>query len=350
MFNKNIAIVLNGNKSIGFGHFYRCLQVENAFKKICPNCEITYLTYSKEIFQILIEKRKHVVELLDFNRTDYEFFFKSIINKLCIDIILFDLLEEALVKHSFLINSPEIFISSISTFEYTFERFEDLTIYPGLGQNIFHQIKGLNSKQVKFFGGSQYLTIREEFCMFRKTDQSKEARNILITMGGTDPENFTEKVINSIKLIPFKVTCKILLGHSNSQIEKVNNLVADSIHNFEILNFSDEIPSIMQSCDIAIINGGLTRYECVVIGLPFIAISIHDLQFSITELITKHGSGINLGVGSRLSIEEISIKIAELLNDYQLRFKLVSSNHNAIDCKGAERIADCILFNFNSKI
>ncbi|MBX9448450.1 MAG: hypothetical protein KL787_01465 [Taibaiella sp.] len=66
----------------------------------------------------------------------------------------------------------------------------------------------------------------------------------------------------------------ILLSEKANDYNELKR-VSDLYPNVELIGFTDNLVKLFSENDIAIINGGLTRYEASVVGIPFLAISIH---------------------------------------------------------------------------
>jgi len=344
------AFVLDGNREIGLGHLSRCLEIMKQLKvKDCCG-KFYFITPSDIVKNELTSKGLNVIKTPDFENSEYNKLLIDTIRRNEIDSIIFDLLEKQLKLHLFLINLEKVALVSIASFNYTFDRFEDISIYPDFEIEEEKFITGIKHKQIKLIRGPKYLTIREEFCLGIKKPINENANKILITMGGADPEKLTIRAIESIEQINLDLVCNVLVGKANPNISLIEKIVSTGKHTYFVHHHVDEMAKMMQCNDIAIINGGITRYEMAAAGLPFIAIAIHDLQYSITETITKHGAGINLGIGSKLNNTDIASAIEQLLLDKNRRQQIRDNMMKLVDCKGASRIADTVIDLYNSKI
>src|SRR5690606_32655813 len=87
-------------------------------------------------------------------------------------------------------------------------------------------------------------------------------------------------------------------------------------------------------------------YETCVVGIPFIALSIHDKQFEITKELTCLGVGINLGVYNKISDSQIYKTVKELLSNSSLRQTTSMKMRELIDTKGVERMYNIICNKF----
>ena len=85
--------------------------------------------------------------------------------------------------------------------------------------NAIYEMKDINTNSNILFGVDYYL-LRDEFMSIKKpTGINEDVANIIITFGGTDPNNLTEKVLDAIsefcKFTEIKITVILGLGAKN---------------------------------------------------------------------------------------------------------------------------------------
>ena len=126
---------------------------------------------------------------------------------------------------------------------------------------------------------------------------------IVVTMGGADPAGLTS------------IACRTLLdGHAAERTTVVVgalNRTRDRLHakfgeRFDVMDQQDrDFDRTLRTATVTIINGGLTRYECVAAATPFVAISLNAYQARFTEKVVARGFGrhvelVDSWVGARL--------------------------------------------------
>jgi len=338
--NKSICFLVNGNYKIGLGHVYRCLTISTESNKrgvstffIIPNIPVlkNFLTVNKAEFKTV---ENVVWENPKLHKTEFA---KHLLN---VDIVLLDLLEEQFFKFYFL-SKINIKIASIISFYYSEDnRYEDICFFPGIEVKEKLFIQNKNNK-TKLLSGPKYLTFRKEFCKKFEKEFNEEVPEILITMGGTDAFGFSLIAVKSLLDLDIDYKATIIMGAGALTLDEVNELVFKK-PNIKIESNVNNIAQLMHSSTIALINGGLTRYELAITGTPFIALSIHDIQYKITERITSVVGGVNLGVVEDIKKEDITYAVKKLILDIEKR-KLISYKlQELIDSEGTERILNCL--------
>lgn len=325
----NIIFITNYTNEIGYGHMSRVLNLKNYF----------YSKGIKDIKIILPFDNLRPNDLTDIKLV--ESFKSNSLGEIIkgYDIIIIDTIEDNYNELRW-INPTIYFIVSITLFLFdTKNRFENISFFP-----CFKDDKIIVDNKKIIYTGKSFLTFREEFKNSSFIVNNK-ANRVLITMGGSDPFNITLKTIHA--LINEKgLIITILLSKKSNSFSKIYNLIKYS-SNIKLIDYTEKISNLFLENDIAIINGGLTRYEATIIGIPFIAISIHQKQFDITEELTKNNiNSINLGVVDKISTEEIKKITNDLLSDFDKRKNISIRMKNLIKLDGNKNIYNLIIKNF----
>lgn len=117
---------------------------------------------------------------------------------------------------------------------------------------------------------------------------------IVVTMGGADPLNMTWQVCRELLAHPVPARVTIVIGHLNPS---ANRLEAAFQAHFEVLHQGTfDFDDLLKRASIAVVNAGLTRYECIAAQTPFVAISMNERQAHFTGLVVREGFGAHAGV------------------------------------------------------
>ena len=195
--------------------------------------------------------------------------------------------------------------------------------------------------------GPIYFPLRKEF----KNDSfvvSKNATKILITMGGSDPEKITLKVLSSINKLDEFYDITVVLGKASDILDQdINDIMNDYKGSHTVLCDVENISKLMLECDVAITNNGLTKYELSALGVPSIIISNNKQQALYSDEFSSYGSSVHLGSIGVVSDKYIRESCEGLMQDYKLRLNMSEKGKRLVDSSGLNRIWE-VVSNYNN--
>jgi UDP-2,4-diacetamido-2,4,6-trideoxy-beta-L-altropyranose hydrolase len=197
-----------------------------------------------------------------------------------------------------------------------------------------------NNDTVKLLG-CEYVLLRREFLKYKdwKREIPDKAKNILVTMGGSDPDNVTVKVIEALKLLNKPdITVRIIIGPANPHKEMLRKAIISADFKIELLIDPSNIPELMSWADLAISAGGSTCWEMAFMGLPNIIIVIADNQSGIAKGLSNAGAGINWGWHENITLKQCTQKLKEIAEDKSKRICLSEQGKRLLDGKGRQRV------------
>lgn len=177
--------------------------------------------------------------------------------------------------------------------------------------------------------GPRFATLRTEFMNCPEKQIRETARSILITFGGTDPNNLAER------------TFRAIYGKLDADIRVIQGPGArpfDVSPDSAVVSNVASMAAEMMRADIIVTAAGRTVYEAASTGTPVVVLSQHPRESSHAHLSMEDGV-IHLGLGTLLSDQELLSKIRSLCDDECLRRELSVRLRGMIDHLGAERIA-----------
>jgi len=193
--------------------------------------------------------------------------------------------------------------------------------------------------------GTDYALIRDEFLQHdpSKRTISERAKEILVTLGGSDRENMTLKILRA--LLPIKdIHVTAVLGGANPHREAIEKELQEA-KNITLINNSSDMSSLMAKADLAISATGSTTWEILSMGLPLITGVIADNQEPSAKVLGEKGIAVNVGWFKDVSIPEFSSTIQRLIDSKNERDALSEAGRECVDGKGMSRVLDSILFN-----
>jgi len=151
-------------------------------------------------------------------------------------------------------------------------------------------------------------------------------------MGGTDPDNATEKVLQELVecSLPEDIEITIIMGQNSSHLESVKTKANALFYNTEVKTNVNNMAEIMANSDLAIGASGATSWERCCLGLPSNQITIADNQKNIAKnLEVKNIIKLLKSIDQLCPSIEIVVK---KLADYSYNAKCI------IDGKGTKRV------------
>ena len=169
-----------------------------------------------------------------------------------------------------------------------------------LNQNISADAQWYRKREsyTRILLGPRYALLRREFRSQRPQGREfpEMARKVLVTMGGSDPDNVTLKVVQALQQIDIPgLEIRIIAGSSNRHIEALNEALQSSAGNFHLLTDVSDMPQQMTWADLAISAGGSTCWELAYMGVPFCCVVLADNQLQLAKTLHERGIAINLG-------------------------------------------------------
>jgi UDP-2,4-diacetamido-2,4,6-trideoxy-beta-L-altropyranose hydrolase len=189
--------------------------------------------------------------------------------------------------------------------------------------------------------GTRYALIRREFLAWQTylREIPPKAYRILISLGGGDPENVTQKVLralNQVYLKPLEAT--VIVGGANPHVKELSIEIKKIQHSVLLLKDVSNMPELMARADVAITAGGSTCWETAFMGLPALMIILADNQRPSTEKLAALGIAVNLGWHANASAAKIARDLTRLIKDPILRAELSQTGRKLVDGYGAARV------------
>jgi len=213
-----------------------------------------------------------------------------------------------------------------------------------LNQNI-HASELYYSGEVytKLLLGTKYVLLRREFLSWRgwKREVPELARKVLITLGGSDPDNVTLKIIQALQQVEVDgLEAVVVAGPVNPHYEELRSAVQSSGIPIRLESNVVNMPELMAWADVAISGGGTTSWELAFMGLPSVVLSLADNQHVISKKREVAGVAIYLNRDVEYFIDETTQTIAQLLKDRKARYKMSQRGKELIDGEGVKRVIE----------
>jgi spore coat polysaccharide biosynthesis predicted glycosyltransferase SpsG len=244
-----------------------------------------------------------------------------------------------------ILNTEENYIKQLKSNNLKVINFEDLGDGAEYADLVINALYSKSNEFKNTLWGHEYFCARDEFLLSKTKDTAKKVSNILITFGGTDPNNLTYKVLKNI----YSYSCEnninidVVLGLGYEDTSLLNDFKGISVYK-DIKNMAD----FMEKADIIFTACGRTVYEAACIGTPCIVMAQNERELT-HEFAREENGFINLGLGKDVddsNLKEISINLIENYNEREkLHYNMLTKNLR----KGSDRVINLILSTIERK-
>ncbi len=280
---KRILFITAFSDSYGMGHFKRLLFFAEKFK----NDFFIYFSFKHGNEDIL-----SVIKDIEANYVDYNKLSQFIKNEGLFDRIIVDLRDTTIEEMNYYMSlGPVISIDDMGEGgKKSNINIRTLPFIQELEKNVFN------------FDGIEYL--------FTDTSKKKAIsklnnppKNILITFGGSDPENLTQSIAEAFDQMDYNVT--VIIGtFFNEKIEKIGNC--------KIIKNVSNLDKYLKNTDLVVTSFGMTFLESIIINKPVLLVNPSSYHERLTEDFEyPYYLKRNLELKS---IIEIKSKLEEIIN------------------------------------
>jgi len=192
--------------------------------------------------------------------------------------------------------------------------------------------------------GPKYALLRSEFADMRPfvlaERQRRNFQNLLITMGGVDPQDATSRVLHALRGadLPEGLQISVIMGSNAPALEKVRTLAKGMSRPTEVLVDVTNMAERMANADLAIGAAGSTTWERCALGLPTIIVQIADNQIGIAQLLSAEGAALDPGSINALRFAPSLQAALVTACDPTLLYKMSQKAAMICDAKGCEKV------------
>lgn len=319
---KTIAFRADGYRALGLGHIYRALTlaydlIEHDVVFICDSHHPLGIEKLKDANMKVIEvgSDDELLSWLDKNR---------------IDIFVNDLLD-----------TTPLYVQAVKERAGRFVSFEDMGEGARFADAVVNALYEGASPHHNTYQGKEYVCLRDEFQAATPSQFNDEVLRILVSFGGTDPLDLTERVYRIAQQLNEEgplVAFDFVLGpgYNNDTIVSIDQKGISVSH--DVARVSDH----MRKADLALSSQGRTTYELAAMGVPTIVLAQNKREQLHTFAQMDNGF-INLGLGSEVIDEDIKTTITWLMAATSVRREM-RNRMLANDLKsGISRVRQIIL-------
>jgi spore coat polysaccharide biosynthesis predicted glycosyltransferase SpsG/RimJ/RimL family protein N-acetyltransferase len=212
-----------------------------------------------------------------------------------------------------------------------------------LNQNL-HATEDLYRDREPYTGlllGTRFALLRREFGKWRgwKREVPEVGRKVLVTLGGSDPDGVTLKVIEALGQVRLPgLEAVVVVGGGKPQLGELETLTQKVAGTVRLRSNITNMPEAMAWADVAVAAGGTTTWERAMLGLPSLVVVLADNQKDLAEASEQIGIGWNLGWHQSLSEVALAGALRRLLEDAPARAAMAREGPERVDGLGAGRV------------
>jgi len=189
--------------------------------------------------------------------------------------------------------------------------------------------------------GTRYVLLRSEFLTWQRWKRKipDVARNILVTLGGSDPDNVTFKVIQALQQVEVDgLEAVVVVGGSSPHYEELQSAIRDSRFAICLKRNAPNMPELMAWADAAVSAGGSTSWELAFMGLPNVILVLAENQREIAEGLDASGIALNLGWYAEISELAFAQTLKTLISNPTRRRAMSEEGRQLVDGSGTDLV------------
>ncbi len=188
--------------------------------------------------------------------------------------------------------------------------------------------------------GPRFALLRAEFRSWpgERPAAPERARRVVVTLGGSDPDNVSARVLEGLAAVPGPLEVLLLIGPANPHRAALDGALAASPHPVEVATAWRDMAERLAWADLAVTAAGSTVLELARVGTPQVLIELADNQAPGAAAMQRDGLAVNLGPHERLAAGAIATAVGTLADDAERRQELSRRSRELVDGRGTVRV------------
>ncbi len=327
----------NANEHIGSGHLQRCVNLARILK---DKNQIYFLL--TETSDLIIRKLRREFKIINF-KNDKEILVKA--------------------KKTFKKRNDSFLIIDDYSIKYEWEKlisnffYKTLVISDDLSkkhycdlylnQNIL-DIRSIKKKLKKYkenyFLGPKYALLDKNYSQLskKKVKKSSKLKNIIITFGGSDKENLTERVLEVIATKKYNFNISVILGNSYQYLYELKK----KFEKFKNITFHKNLKSLAKiyyNSDLSIGAGGISSWERACLKIPSLVFQVSENQKITINNLKKKKMIIFAGEEKNFNKNKFEKQILFIKKNFNKIKTQTEESDTFVDGNGVNRVAEILL-------
>jgi spore coat polysaccharide biosynthesis predicted glycosyltransferase SpsG/CMP-N-acetylneuraminic acid synthetase len=316
----SVALVVRGSKQTGLGHVYRMLLIASR------------LSYRPMFFiprEDALAQEKVSTSFYELTTYGSAEELDRLLETHERDLIVLDILD-----------TERSFVERLKRPNRVIVTFEDFGPGSRLADARFNALYESSHEDEHSYFGYRYVCLRDEFLRTSPRETSESVEHVLITFGGTDPNDLTSFTLAALERELEGVQTTIITGIGYDRFDELERLVGNR-PKVSLVRDVIEMAPHMRSADLMITSNGRTTYEAASLGVPTIVICQNARECKHTFGEVTH-TVVNLGLHSDVGPEMLRERFRELAGSYEMRKELHERMLSLDLTRGTQRVIDII--------
>ncbi len=310
---KKILFVVSGYQEIGLGHVYNTLLIANDILNhhveflVDKKSDMAYENIKSNHYSVHMQQSEDIVD--DIKRLNPH----MVINDR--------------------LNTEVVYMKDLKDSGYKIINFEDNGEAITYADIVVNAIYSEKEQQNNHYYGCKYFLLRDEFLLSQPRELSKIVKNVLITFGGVDGNNYTKKVIEAIYAYCQKheIAISVVAGFGYAHYESL-----ETFEHINIFKNAKNIAEHMKNADIIFTSAGRTSYEIASLQIPTIVLAQNERELTHTYAGNRYGFK-NLGLGYTVEEKTLLNNFIHLVDNIDERVKQRELMSKMDICSGRKR-------------
>ena len=208
-----------------------------------------------------------------------------------------------------------------------------------LDQNVTaaHQVYADRPEYSRLLLGTRYALLRREFRRVSLRDIPSIANKLLITMGGSDPRQLTERVLRAVRWLDVSDLEIAVVSGPGKPPDSGSQPLSSVPMKVRTVSNPENMFALMDWADFAISAAGSTCWELCFAGLPALLIPVSDNQLPLADELNRREIAISLRPDQLDS--QLQAILPDVLQNSKQRRRMSELGTQLVDGRGGERIA-----------
>lgn len=186
--------------------------------------------------------------------------------------------------------------------------------------------------------GPRYALLRREFQQPFQRQVRPRGDRILVTLGGSDPENLTLQIARTLATCS-ELQVTIVAGSAYANKPQLTKELGTRV---KLIFDSQEMHQLMMEADIAITIAGGTLWELLSLGCAVLSYARTAGGAYLVNCLAKQGMIVDMGEISHFDSAKIVPGVRQIAESFSTRERMASQGQALVDGLGAKRVVEML--------